>query len=80
MSFDSTAVVCGDFPNPIEQAQAILEASDADVQLARSLVWARIRLAMTVDELLYWCQVDKLVLKSGRFFSIHTPSGKEAER
>lgn len=80
MNFDSTAPVCGDFPNPVEQAQAILEASDADVQLARSLVWARIRLARTVDELHYWCHLDKLVLKAARFFNIHVPSDEEAER
>jgi hypothetical protein len=80
MSFDSTVAVSGDFPNPAEQAQAMLETSDGNIQAARSLVWAMIRFATKVDEIRYWCQVESLLAQRASSFTANAPSDKEAER
>lgn len=80
MSFDSMAAVRHDFPNPAEQAQAILEISDANIQVARSLAWARIRFAKNTGEIHYWCQVERLLSKWACSFDTNVPSDKEAER
>jgi hypothetical protein len=80
MSFHPMAAVRSDFPNPAEQAQAILEISDANIQVARSLVWARIRFATNIDEIRYWVQVERLVSNRAASFDTNAPSDKEAER
>jgi hypothetical protein len=78
MSFDSVAVLCSDFPDPDEQAKAILEICDENVQIARSLVWTRLRFARTVEEIHYWVQVERVLAKRASTFEFNTPSDEQA--
>jgi len=78
MSFDT--MVRLHFPDPVEQARAILEIADENIQVARTLVWARVRSARSVDEIHYWCQVEKLISKRPSGFNLNAPSDEEAER
>ena len=80
MSFDSMAAWCSDFPDPTRQAQVVLEIFEEDIQVARSFVWARLRSARSVDEIHYWCQVERLISKRASGFNLNAPSDEEAER
>lgn len=80
MSFDSKAAWRFDFPDPTEQARAILELSNENIQLARSLVWARLKFARDVDEIHYWCQVEKLLSRRASTVDSNAASDEEAGR
>jgi hypothetical protein len=74
MSFDSIPVWCSEFPDPDEQARAILEISDENLQVARSLVWARLKFARKIEEIHYWCQVEKLLSPRASDSDCNAPS------
>lgn len=80
MSFDSMAEWRFNFPDPAEQARAILEISDENIQIARSLVWARLKFARNVDEIHYWCQVEKLLSRRASTIGLNSASDEEAGR
>lgn len=80
MSFDSKAAWRFDSPSPTEQARAILEISDENIQIARSLVWAQLKFARNVDEIHYWCQVDKELSRRASTTDFNSRSDEEAGR
>jgi hypothetical protein len=77
MGFDSMVRSHFAFPDPLEQARAILEIAE-NIQVARSLVWARLKFARNVDEIHYWCQVEKFLSKRAPSFNLNSPSEEEA--
>jgi hypothetical protein len=63
MTFDLTSMACSSFPDPAEQARAILEICGKDIHDAQSLVAARLKFARSQDDLHYWNQVSALLSK-----------------
>jgi hypothetical protein len=80
MRFDAVTALWGDFPDPAEQARAILESCDDNVDAARSLVAARFKFARDIEELRYWCQVEELLSKEASTFNLNASSDEEAQR
>jgi len=80
MSFDSMAVLRSDFPDPVEQARAVLEICDDNIQVARSLVWTQLKLAKNLEEIHYWCKVEKSLSKEASALDLNTLSDEDAER
>jgi hypothetical protein len=63
MTFDLTTMRCSSFPDPAEQARAILDICGKDIHDAQSLVAARLKFARSQEDRHYWDQVGALLSK-----------------
>jgi len=63
MTFELITMGCSSFPDPAEQARAILEICGKDIHDALSLVAANLKYARSQDDRHYWDQVSALISK-----------------
>lgn len=51
------------FPNPEEQAEALLEICEGDIREAQIIAATNLRFASDTEERRYWSSVEALILK-----------------
>lgn len=63
MGVDAQPVIKGDFPDPAEQAEALLENCQGDVREAQAIAATNLRFSDCQADRTYWLRVETLILK-----------------
>jgi hypothetical protein len=63
MDVDGQPVFNGHFPNPVEQAEALLEICQGDVHEAQAIATTNLKFAKYQADRLYWSRVEALISK-----------------
>ena len=63
MSVNGQTAFEPNFPNPGEQAEALLEICDGDIREAQIIAATNLRFASDATERRYWSTVETLILK-----------------
>ena len=63
MAVDAKAVFHEDFPDPREQAEALLEICQGDVLEAQAIAGTNVRFSRCQDDQTYWSRVESLILQ-----------------
>jgi hypothetical protein len=63
MGIDGQAVFKEDFPDPAEQAEALLEVCQGDIGEAHGIAATNLKYAKYQADRLYWSRVEALILK-----------------
>jgi hypothetical protein len=62
MAVDGQAVFHEDFPDPAEQAEALLETCQGDVCEARGIAATNLRFSKCQADRIYWSRVETVIL------------------
>lgn len=63
MSSDAPQALEAGFPDPAQQAEALLEVCQGDVHEAQAIVGTNLKFATEEAERRYWCSVEALLSK-----------------
>src|SRR5262249_46768076 len=63
MAVDGQAVFHEDFPDPAEQAEALLETCQGDVCEAQGIAATNLRFSKCPADRIYWSRVETLILR-----------------
>jgi hypothetical protein len=63
MAVDGQAVFHENFPDPAEQAEALLEICQGDVREAQAIAATNLRFSGCQTDRIYWSRVETLILK-----------------
>jgi hypothetical protein len=63
MAVDAQAVFHEDFPDPAQQAEALLEICQGDVWEAQAIAATNLRFSKCQTDRTYWSRVEILILK-----------------
>jgi hypothetical protein len=63
MAVDGQAVFHEDFPDPAEQAEALLEICQGDVCEAQGIAAANLRFSKCQADRIYWSRVETLIFR-----------------
>jgi hypothetical protein len=66
MGIDAQAVFHDDFPDPSEQAEALLEICQGDVCEAQAIADTNLRFSKCQEDRAYWSRVETLILQQNQ--------------